>query len=79
MGWIALQKHVLKDLVCTPIYRKLSPGVSHNERTPLRVLEGLYFTLACRPSKAHPPPLTPAPLSALLLLKVGVARVADFP
>ena len=61
MGWIALQKLRLKDLVCTPIYRKLSPGVSHNERTPLRVLEGLYFTLACRPSKPYPP-LDPRPL-----------------
>ena len=79
MGWIALQKLRLKDLVCTPIYRKLSPGVSHNKRTPLRVLVGFILLIPCRPRQPHADPLDPRPLGVLLLLKVGVARGAAYP
>ena len=61
MGRKALQKLRLKDLICTPIYRKLCPGVFPLWPAPLRVLIGLYMRNPCRPQLLTRP-LDPRPL-----------------
>ena len=49
MGAKAIQKLRLKDLICTPIYRKLCPRVFPLWPAPLRVLLGLYMRNPSRP------------------------------
>ena len=69
MTSLALQKLDVKDLVCLPLYRKLSPGQALTGPAPTLSPSRTQRLLGTRPRGLPPAQATPPPLRALKGLK----------